>query len=169
MSNFSKLIFPLPTATKRTLRSIEQNNKKILKCKYALVFNKTCIKENILPKYTNIKLNDPATRQQDFTKEFRRKLVEHEIKKKEDQYVFLQQRRETLRKEYAESNIEPDLRSEIDNELHNLAESAERNAKRTATKKLSNLYGGSIVLPEEKNGFVNLSSVTLRTRLNCLI
>ena len=45
--------------------------------------------------------------------------------------------------------------------MHNLAESAERNAKRTATKKLSNLYGGSIVLPEEKNGFVNLSSVTL--------
>lgn len=48
------LIYYLPSASKALIRSIEKVNKKLIDNKYSLVFNTTCINENLLPKYTNI-------------------------------------------------------------------------------------------------------------------
>ena len=49
-----QLIFHLPAEKKQKIRRIEKINKKIASVKCSLVFNRTCIKENLLPKYTNI-------------------------------------------------------------------------------------------------------------------
>ena len=49
-----QLIFHLPAEKKQKIRKIEKINKKIASVKSSLVFNRTCIKENLLPKYTNI-------------------------------------------------------------------------------------------------------------------
>ena len=48
-----QLIFHLPAEKKQKIRRIEKINKKIASVKSSLVFNRTCIKENLLPKYTN--------------------------------------------------------------------------------------------------------------------
>ena len=48
------LIHDLPKPNKDLIRSIEQTRKKLVKCAYALAYNKTCINEDILPKWTNI-------------------------------------------------------------------------------------------------------------------
>lgn len=64
---------------RKTIRLIEKINKKIIHIKYSLVFNNTCIKENILPKYTNIRLHDPAARNQQFTVEYRKQLILRQI------------------------------------------------------------------------------------------
>ena len=49
-----QLIFHLPTEKKQKIRRMEKMNKKISSVKSSLIFNRTCIKENLLPKYTNI-------------------------------------------------------------------------------------------------------------------
>ena len=49
-----QLIFHLPVEKKQKIRRIEKINKKIASVKSSQVFNRTCIKENLLPKYTNI-------------------------------------------------------------------------------------------------------------------
>ena len=53
-----QLIFDLPDEKKK-IRRIEKINKKITFVKSSLVFNRTCIKENLLPKYTNIYIYIP--------------------------------------------------------------------------------------------------------------
>ena len=48
--NFGDIIFGLPQEQKLIIRRIEQTRKKLTKTKYSLAFNKTCLKENILPR-----------------------------------------------------------------------------------------------------------------------
>ena len=77
--NFGDIIFELPQEQKVLIRRIEQTRKKLTKTKYSLAFNKTCLKEDILPRYTDIKTHDPAARDQHFTKDYRRKLIEFQV------------------------------------------------------------------------------------------
>ena len=42
------------TATKVQIRKLESIKYKLLKCKWSTIFNKICLKENLLPDYTRI-------------------------------------------------------------------------------------------------------------------
>ena len=44
----------LPFTASSILRKLENVKRKIIKCKWSIVFNETCLNENILPNYTNI-------------------------------------------------------------------------------------------------------------------
>ena len=46
------LIFDLKAEQKRVVRSIERTQKQYINCKYAVIFNKKCLQEGLLPKYT---------------------------------------------------------------------------------------------------------------------
>ena len=85
MSTFGALLNNITKEERALFRQLEQTKKKIVKCRYALAFNTQCIKENVLPNYTNIKAKDPAVRAKSFTKEYQRNLVVHEIEKKKDE------------------------------------------------------------------------------------
>jgi hypothetical protein len=50
--SIGNLIFDLPVQTKNIVRYIEKTNKKIANKTNSLVFNETCLKEEILPTYT---------------------------------------------------------------------------------------------------------------------
>ena len=78
-----ELLHTLPIVARKTARSIEQTNRKLAKAKSAVLFNRQCLNEDILPIYTNIKPHDPAVRHAQFTKEYRIKLVENQIECKE--------------------------------------------------------------------------------------
>ena len=52
--NFSVLINTLPPDKRSQVRYLERLNKKIANCSYSVKFNKTCIMENLMPKFTNI-------------------------------------------------------------------------------------------------------------------
>ena len=69
--SIGNILFNLPKQVKKTVRSIETIQRKLVKAQNALVFNQTAIKEDLLPNYTNIKTHDPATKQKAFTKEYR--------------------------------------------------------------------------------------------------
>ena len=52
--NFGNLLFQQPYNIRKQLRNIETNEKKLIQAKMAVVFNYTCINENLLPTFTNI-------------------------------------------------------------------------------------------------------------------
>jgi hypothetical protein len=52
--NIGNIIYDLSLENKKIVRQIEKKNKKINNIKSSLVFNRTCIKEKLLPTYTNI-------------------------------------------------------------------------------------------------------------------
>ena len=67
---------------KVVVRQIENIKKKIVNAHYAVIFNQTCITENLLPYFTNIRLYDRAVQRSELTLDFRKKLVEEEIERK---------------------------------------------------------------------------------------
>ena len=44
----------LPTEIKNKIRKVEKARNVFINNKYGIIFNETCIKEGLLPKYTNI-------------------------------------------------------------------------------------------------------------------
>ena len=52
--NFGELIYQQPEIIKKMLRKIENFENKLANARVAILFNKTCLNENILPKCTNI-------------------------------------------------------------------------------------------------------------------
>ena len=81
--NFGALLHQLPEEQRRTVRKIENISKKLINCNFAVVFNDICIKENLLPTFTNIRTYDPAVRQSGITLRFRRDLLRNEKERKQ--------------------------------------------------------------------------------------
>ena len=107
--NIAQLIFNLPAATKYVVRNVEKCKNKLINCQYAAQFNKTCLNENILPNYTNIKVHDPAARSDNITLEYRRKLVERQFQEKVNLLPNLEQAYETAVVKLQETNINQNL------------------------------------------------------------
>ena len=80
--NFVNEIILLNPQEKAFFRKLEKVQTKIIKCKYSIIFNKTCLKENIFPRYSNLRLHDQAARNQQFTLEFRSNLIKFQIDEK---------------------------------------------------------------------------------------
>lgn len=160
--NIAESLNLLPNTVKQTFNKIQKLNRKLSKARTAILFNDICLKENILPKYTNVRLHDQRAKQQSFTEAFRRNLVEHQLKLKEEQVKELQQKLVTLNALLNNSQIEDNLKGKLLAYLDEKAENCEHNDKVKVTKKLTKLYGGNLKLTEErKQGYVNLSSVEL--------
>ena len=54
MENFANFLFLFNQETRKIIRNIENIDKKLINCQLAVVFNETCLNEDILPIYTNI-------------------------------------------------------------------------------------------------------------------
>ena len=59
--NFTELTKDIPREIKQTINRIIKDQKKLSKCESAIQFNSRCLEEDILPKYSNLKLHDRAT------------------------------------------------------------------------------------------------------------
>ena len=53
--SYLQLLHAFGNETKNKLRKLESIQLKIINCKWSCVFNNTCIKENILRNYVNLK------------------------------------------------------------------------------------------------------------------
>ena len=54
--NLGQILFMLPTEIKIKIRKLEKAHNVFINNKYGIIFNETCIKEGLLPKYTNISI-----------------------------------------------------------------------------------------------------------------
>ena len=52
--NFGELLYHQPENIKKILRKLENLEKKLVNARVAIVFNKTCLNETLLPIFTNI-------------------------------------------------------------------------------------------------------------------
>ena len=51
---FSELLYPLNNDLKNQIRNFEKQKRQILSAKYGILFNQTCLNEELHPTYTNI-------------------------------------------------------------------------------------------------------------------
>ena len=111
--NVSETLRSLPDATKKTFNKIQKLNRKLSKARTAVLFNDICIKEDILPKYTNLRLYDHRAKKQPFTETLRRNLVEYQLKQKEEQVKELEQKLVTLHDQLNGSEIEAEAKKKL--------------------------------------------------------
>ena len=108
--NLGSLINETPPETRLIIRKIEKQQKKLSKCDSSISFNRHCLQEDILPKYSHIKLHDPAAKRKTFTKEFQRSLVSFQLKQKEKQREKLDLKLSQLQQNLQDSEIDPDIK-----------------------------------------------------------
>ena len=77
--NYGQCINQFPPNTIKVIREFERIQKKICRHKMSIMFNEICINEDMLPKYTYFKFNDPAAHKYNSTLEYRRDLVKRQI------------------------------------------------------------------------------------------
>ena len=102
----SEILNTVSIEGRSTFSKLQKVNRKICKAKNAILFNDICLQENILPKYTNIKLHDQRAKKQLFTEEFQRKLVIHQLETKKKLVEKLVKKKESLHEKLSNSNIE---------------------------------------------------------------
>ena len=159
--NISDTLRRLSEEERRVFRVLESTKKKITNAHFAVIFNQTCINENLLPHFTNIRLYDRAVQHSEPTLQFRRKLIEDEVNRKKqllrDLYVQYSEALVQLDAEHVEDSV----RDSILAALAQLAAEHYDVVRTRVQRKLSRLYGSKIVVPESKDCFINLSDHTL--------
>ena len=161
MTILGELLKGLSDNDKQHVRSIEKVQKKLINTRNAVFFNETCLEQGLLPKYSDIRLHDPAIRQRQCTLDFRRKLVEEQLKDKQIELVKLEEEQKTLQSDFATGTIDSDLKADIYRALHDNYVYYDSVVRDRTVKKLNKLYGGHLPLKNGKNSFVNLSSRAL--------
>ena len=157
------ILFEHAESDKKDIRVLESINRKLINGKAALSFNEHCHKNNLLPSYTSIHLNNKAVQQRRFTLEFRRNLVVNEIAEKKKVVKDLEEQLANQVAKYHSLSIDPDLRRRTDEALSQQLELHARKQESQIQKKLCHLYGGwvPLVLVKPKNAYINLSSLNL--------
>ena len=158
---FKDFILSLTGEQKRLIRSLEHLYKKLIKANFAVIFNETCLNENKLPIYTNVKPHDPAVRQQPFLKVFRKRLVEHQIETKKNVIKELDEEIRGLEAKLSETNMVSEVRQEVHDHLAATRSNNQHLNKIKTCKKLSRLHGGQVTVPDRKDTFINLSKTVL--------
>ena len=142
------------------LRKLEKLNIKLQKTKNSIAFNQTCINNNLLPKYTKIKLYDPALQEKEVTNEFRQNLINEEIKSKKSLASNILA---DLTKEWEllSNSANQEVVAYIKHRVNASGQQVNIDHRSKLTKKLNNLYNGNCFLMDMKDKFINLSLLQL--------
>ena len=143
----------LPYNVRNILRRLEGTQRKIVKCKWSLVFNNTCLSENILPNYTNIRYHDPALAETHNALNYKKSLVKREVELKQINLSELESEEKVIIEEFqkvsfGESRV---TKPEILHLLQELIDNANHIQKTKSLKKLNDLYHGQICVKDEIN------------------
>ena len=157
MPNLGELIHHLDEPNKQVCRKFEKCLIKLTKLRLNVVFNKTCIQENILPKYTNINLHDKAAEDEEVTKEFRMKLVKRQLENGKIKLTEIEEETKEARGKLDEYIQDATLRTRIIDQIEQNAEATHQKTQATMLKKLQTIYGSKLLLPKQQQCYINLS------------
>ena len=160
MENFANFLFLFNQETRKLIRNIENIEKKLINCQLAVVFNETCLNEDILPIYTNITTHDPAARNERFTIEYRKQLIKRQISLKYQELDKIKLELTTKYNELVTTTTEDDYEM-IKSTLQNQYDQHENSEKCNIIKKLNSLSRRNILLPDKNECFINLSDHNL--------
>jgi oligoribonuclease NrnB/cAMP/cGMP phosphodiesterase (DHH superfamily) len=93
---YSKVIFKFQNENiKKYFRQLEITSKKLVTKELHLYFNENCVRDNLLPIYTNFKLHDAEAKNEKCIQNCRKQLIVRQInQQKEDIKVLKQQRQD---------------------------------------------------------------------------
>ena len=134
---------------KKIIRIIEKSLYKINAAELAIIFNNTCIKKGILPKYTNLRLHDLTARETPATAEFRRTLIWRRLEEKQQELLRLREEHVTLRARWAALQ-DLDERKDIEATLERLTEDDYNRKAATSQRKLVRCNGGLLRISRRK-------------------
>ena len=161
IATFGQLLFSLTPDQRSVVRRYENEAKKLNNAKHAVVYNELCVQENLLPKYSNIKLHDRAVQHEDFVIDFRKRLTTEQLSRKKEHLTKLTEDVAKCRADFDQLDVNPEAKRKISDCLSAILSDHVELARSRVLKKLSDLYKGDICIPKEAKGFVNLSSVRL--------
>ena len=172
--NIGRLLFSLPLQEKSLIRKLEKVYYKLNAAETAVTFNRTCINEGLLPSYTKLRLHDPSAADHRDTRAFRRRLIERQLKEKENLVRSLNKEADDLIQKWRPLHGEQD-RGHISNALQQLKDEDRKKKENFVLKKLIRLNGGKLRLPQRRKNYVNLTSYNpdpdeealLQLGLNC--
>ena len=125
------------------------------------MFHQNCISNSLLPKFTDIREHNPAIREHKITIDFRKKLVEEQLKERQDRVVDLEAQLKVLQGKLIEGSLDKDVLEKIYRALSEEYNYFDDVVRERIGKKLSRLYGGPINLKCEGDPFINFSSRAL--------
>ena len=64
VTDLGSLLHTLPSELKNEVRKLEKVSLKLVKSECRELFNSVCVRENLLPNYSNIRLHDEATKRE---------------------------------------------------------------------------------------------------------
>ena len=163
--NYGSLLHTVPEKLRNLYRKYESHSKKLINCEWSTNFNEICLQEEILPNYSRLRLHDPAVANTSKTTEYRKYLVEKELRDKEKHSHKLKQQRDNLRVEIDSFECNSNLKVVIDEALNGILGNYWNIVKVRRVKKLNTLYHGRIVNHKDESicirnkvdSFVNLS------------
>ena len=158
---YGNLLNLIPQPMKNIYRKYENLIKKVINAEWSKVFNHTCLKEFLWPTYTKFKNHDPALRNDETTHEYRRYLIQREIKNKTEILKNLTIEEKRLRYELDSFDIDQQLKMKVEDELNNILEFHDTSTKNNILKKLNNLYKGRIFVKNNSAAYINLSDHVL--------
>ena len=159
--NYLEILHSFGNEIKSKLRKLENIQIKIINTTWSHTFNDVCLRENILPNYVNFRTYDPAIRNQRTTIEFKKQLLKREALKKEKYIEELKHQKAQLLDALNRTNISNENLTRVLSLQDEIIRNKEQIVKTRTIKKLNSLYHGKIVLKEECNNYVNLSSYNL--------
>ena len=161
VTDLGALLHTLPPELKSEVRKLEKVSSKLCKSECRVLFNSLCVRENLLPNYSNIKLHNEATKREPITLKFRQQLVQRELENAEAEKSSLEkdhnERTASLRATMDKTVLDPILASIIIN-----VTKLEVDTKLRMSRKLNKLYNATVVLPDNtKEAYINISDYTL--------
>ena len=172
--SFGKLIYSLRKKEKKLVRNIEKLLYKYNSAETAIKFNEICLKEGLLPKYSELRLHDPAARKEKNTHNFRRSLVCRQLQIKKQERLTISNELHSLMQEW-EIMSPNEVRQPINNALDHMKHADYSKKEKGILKKMISLNGGKLRIPERNKNYINLSSykpdaheeALLQMGLNC--
>lgn len=111
--------------------------------------------------YTNINTHDPAAREETITVQYRKQLIERQIRPKTDEKTEHDLQNTTNCQQLSNVITDPALSNCIVQELKDLRDCHDNAIKVKTVRKLNRLYRGQVYLQEDGDAFVNLSDHSL--------
>jgi hypothetical protein len=158
--NITNFINLLARSELQIFRVVEKLEKKLSKCGSAIIFNQVCLREQLLPNYTDFRLHNSALRDAPFTVQFRKSLLEDQLQQKTDE-------RSKLITDYNAANNDfvavcrPDICEQYQQVLYSTKEREDEINLARISRKLNALYNGNLLLPEANKTIYNLTDLHL--------
>ena len=109
--SYGRLLHSVPDGLRTLVRNYENINKKLINIKWSLEFNSICLKEDMLPQYSNIQHRDPALPITEATTKYRKHLIEQEIEKKKVQEIELMCSKKQCKRDIETYDCNSDLKN----------------------------------------------------------